>query len=199
MWNLSKPSKWILTAEDKAVCSWMYETKPLLDTKHVNGSTYRKCNLSMPQLATLYLLANQLLTHLVDDNYFDHFDLKSFFTAKALNTAIPGGPKSEQLVKDANTQDEDGNEFYDINKIIIRQPVRTEYRIAFPYLYNNMPNFAHLSWYLYIRFPVLSIEFINNLREIFKEGIIRPMWCLSRRKIRTCQHCIYTTGLIWHR
>ena len=53
----------------------------------------------MPQLATLYRLANQLLTDLVDDNYFYLFDLKSFFTAKALNMAIPGGPKFEPLVK----------------------------------------------------------------------------------------------------
>ena len=30
-------------------------------------------------------------TDLVDDNYFYLFDLKSFFTAKALNLAIPGG------------------------------------------------------------------------------------------------------------
>jgi pre-mRNA-processing factor 8 len=44
-------------------------------------------------------------------------------------------------------RDEDWNEFNDINKIIIRQPVRTEYRIAFPYLYNNMPHFVHMPWY----------------------------------------------------
>jgi len=30
--------------------------------------------------------------------------LKSFFTAKELNMAIPGGPKFEPLVKDANTR-----------------------------------------------------------------------------------------------
>ena len=42
--------------------------------------------------------------------------------------------------------DEDWNEFNDINKIIIRQPVRTEYRIAFPFLYNNLPLYVHLSW-----------------------------------------------------
>jgi hypothetical protein len=46
-------------------------------------------------------------------------------------------------------RDEDWNEFNDINKIIIRQPVRTEYRIAFPYLYNNMPYQVHLSWYVW--------------------------------------------------
>lgn len=43
-------------------------------------------------------------------------------------------------------RDEDWNEFNDINKIIIRQPIRTEYRIAFPYLYNSLPYKVHLSW-----------------------------------------------------
>jgi len=70
--------------------------------RHVNGSTYRKWNLTLPQMATLYRLANQLLTDLVDDNYFYLFDPKSFFTAKALNMAIPGGPKFEPLIKDSN-------------------------------------------------------------------------------------------------
>ena len=51
-------------------------------------------------MSTLYRLANQLITDLVDENYFYLFDLKSFFTAKALNLAIPGGPKFEPLVKD---------------------------------------------------------------------------------------------------
>lgn len=67
----------------------------------MNGSTYRKWYLSLPQLASLYRLANMLLTDLVDDNYFYLFDTKSFFTAKALNMAIPGGPKFEPLIKDA--------------------------------------------------------------------------------------------------
>lgn len=99
-------------------------------------------------MAALYRLANPLLTDLVDHNYFYLFDPKSFFTAKALNMAIPGGPKFEPLVKDFSAADEDWNEFNDINKIIIRQPIRTEYRIAFPYLYNNMPHYVHLSWYV---------------------------------------------------
>lgn len=115
-------------------------------SSYINGSTFRKWNLTLPQMATLYRLANQLLTDLVDDNFFYLFDPKSFFTAKALNMAIPGGPKFEPLIKDHNLGDDDWNEFNDINKIIIRQPVRTEYRIAFPYLYNNMPLFVHLSW-----------------------------------------------------
>lgn len=37
-------------------------------------------------------------------------------------------------------RDEDWNEFNDINKVIIRSPIRTEYRIAFPFMYNNLIN-----------------------------------------------------------
>lgn len=43
-------------------------------------------------------------------------------------------------------RNEDWNEFNDINKIIIRQPVRCEYRIAFPFLYNDIPFQVQLSW-----------------------------------------------------
>lgn len=135
--------------EDAHVVDWFYEHKPLSDTSHVNGSSYKKWCLSLPQMSTLYRIANQLLTDLLDDNYFYLFDLKSFFTAKALNMAIPGGPKFEPLIKDVHAGDEDWNEFNDINKIIIRSPVRTEYRIAFPFLYNNLhqiTNYVHLTW-----------------------------------------------------
>lgn len=40
-------------------------------------------------------------------------------TAKALNMAIPGGPKFEPLYRDFE-EDDDWNEFNDIHKIIIR-------------------------------------------------------------------------------
>ncbi|ODM89165.1 Pre-mRNA-processing-splicing factor 8, partial [Orchesella cincta] len=86
--------------EDAPVAEWFYDHKPLSDTKFVNGPTYKRWHLELPMMATLYRLANQLLTDLVDDNYFYLFDLKAFFTAKALNMAIPGGPKFEPLVKD---------------------------------------------------------------------------------------------------
>lgn len=88
--------------EDASIFRWFYEHKPLIGSNFVNGPTYRKWNLSLPQMATLYRLANQLLTDLVDSNFFYLFDPKSFFTAKALNMAIPGGPKFEPLIKDHN-------------------------------------------------------------------------------------------------
>lgn len=60
---------------------------------------------------------------------------------------IPGGPKFEPLYRDMDKGDEDWNEFNDINKLIIRSPIRTEYKIAFPYLYNNRPRKVALSTY----------------------------------------------------
>ncbi|KFK42401.1 hypothetical protein AALP_AA2G251900 [Arabis alpina] len=133
--------------EDSAVYTWFYDHKPLVKTKLINGPSYRRWNLSLPIMATLHRLAGQLLSDLIDRNYFYLFDMPSFFTAKALNMCIPGGPKFEPLYRDMEKGDEDWNEFNDINKLIIRSPLRTEYRIAFPHLYNNRPRKVKLCVY----------------------------------------------------
>jgi pre-mRNA-processing factor 8 len=134
--------------EDRHVCEWFYDQKPLRwDLDFVNGSSYKKWRLPLPEMATLYRLAGQLLSELTDKNYFYLFDHKSFFTAKALGMAIPGGPKFEPLFKDSDAADEDWNEFNDINKLIIRSAIRTEYKVAFPYLYNNRPRRVDLATY----------------------------------------------------
>ena len=75
-------------------------------------------------------LAGQLLSDLTDQNYFYLFNTQAFITAKSLNMAIPGGPKFEPLFRDMDTRDEDWNEFNDINKLIIRSPIRTEYKVG---------------------------------------------------------------------
>ena len=54
--------------------------------------------------------------------------------------------KNTILVLMVAHRDEDWNEFNDVNKIIIRQQIRTEYKIAFPYLYNNLPYYVQLTW-----------------------------------------------------
>jgi len=133
-------------AEDEAVSEWFYDHKPLLYTKYVNGESYKTWRLPVPIMGNLYRFGQQLLSDLVDKNYFYLFDSPSFFTAKALNMAIPGGPKFEPLYRDVE-EDEDWNEFNDINKVIIRSQIRTEYRVAFPYLYNDRPRKVHLSAY----------------------------------------------------
>ena len=47
-------------------------------------------------MANLYRLAGQLMSDLLDRNYWYLFQRESFFTSKALNLAIPGG-KIESL------------------------------------------------------------------------------------------------------
>ena len=126
--------------EDAAVSDWFYDNKPLRwDKERVSSPAYRNWRLDLEQLGVLHRLSSQVLSDIVDDNYFYLFELKSFYTAKALNLAIPGGPKFEPLYRDVHEEDEDWNEFNDINKVIVRHPVRTEYKIAFPFLYNSRP------------------------------------------------------------
>jgi pre-mRNA-processing factor 8 len=82
------------------VFDWFYDPQPLKYSKMVNGPSYKKWHLPLKVMSNLYRLANQMLSDIVDKNYYYLFDLKSFFTSKALNIAIPGGPKFEPLYKD---------------------------------------------------------------------------------------------------
>ncbi|KAF7291692.1 Pre-mrna-processing-splicing factor 8 [Mycena chlorophos] len=133
--------------EDQAIIDWFYDPKPLIDTPSVNGSSYKYWNLSLPVMANLYRMGRTLLSDHGDKNSAYLFDKKAFFTAKALNMAIPGGPKFEPLYRDMDTFDDDWNEFNDINKVIIRQQIRTEYKVAFPHLYNSLPRSVRISPY----------------------------------------------------
>lgn len=133
--------------DDGAVYEWFYDHRPLLDTPHVNGPSYKSWNLTLPQMATLFRLSRPLVSDVVDKNYFYLFDLKSLLTAKALNVALPGGPRFEPLYKDIDPNDEDFGEFNAIDRIIFRNPIRTEFRVAYPYLYNSLPRSVHQSWH----------------------------------------------------
>ena len=161
--------------DDEAVYEWFYDHKPLLSTKYINGTSYRRWRLNVPIMANLYRLSGQLMSDLLDRNYWYLFEKKSFFTAKALNLAIPGGPKFEPLHRDTiGVDDEDWNEFNDINKIIIRHQIRTEYRIAFPYLYNSRPRSVHMSPYHYP--PLYYIKADDpDLPAYYFDPIINPI------------------------
>jgi pre-mRNA-processing factor 8 len=138
--------------EDAAVIEWFYDHRPLQFSKggEINGPSYKKWALGVPEMATLHRFASQLLSdNVVDRNYFYLFDKNAFFTAKALNYSLPGGPKFEPLFKDLHDADEDWNEFNDISKIVVRHDIRTEYRVAFPFLYNSKPRQVYLSHYHY--------------------------------------------------
>lgn len=160
--------------DDEQVYEWFYDAKPLLHTPMINGTTYRKWHLELPVMATLYRLASQLLSDLVDKNYFYLFDKKSFFTSKALSMAIPGGPKFEPLYRDLQQDDEDWNEFNDINKLIIRTQIRTEYKVAFPYLYNDRPRSVHHLYYHHCTVCYIKTE-DPDLPAFYYDPIINPI------------------------
>ncbi|KAI6689937.1 hypothetical protein NL676_026765 [Syzygium grande] len=167
--------------EDSAVCTWFYDHKPLVKTKLINGPSYRKWHLSLPIMATLHRLAGQLLSDLIDRNYFYLFDMESFFTAKALNMCIPGGPKFEPLYRDMEKGDEDWNEFNDINKLIIRSPLRTEYRIAFPHLYNNRPRKVKLCIYHTPMVMYIKTE-DPDLPAFYYDPLIHPITSINKER-----------------
>ncbi|KAF7712565.1 Pre-mRNA-processing-splicing factor 8 [Penicillium ucsense] len=160
--------------EDGAVYEWFYDHRPLLDTPHVNGPSYKTWNLSLPQMATLHRLSHQLLSDVVDQNYFHMFDLNSFFTAKALNVAIPGGPRFEPLYKDIDPNDEDFSEFNAIDRIIFRAPIRTEYRVTFPFLYNTLPRSVKVAWYSHPQVVYVRTE-DPNLPAFYFDPVINPI------------------------
>ncbi|OWB80202.1 hypothetical protein B5S32_g4460 [[Candida] boidinii] len=134
--------------EDNAVYDWFYDSKPLIDDKDfVNGESYRTWSLNMKQMATLYRLASPLVNDILDSNYYYLFDRASFLTAKALNVAVPGGPKFEPLDIEYDASEVDFSEFNSLDRIIFRTQIRTEYRVAFPYLYNSITRGVVPSWY----------------------------------------------------
>ncbi|KAE8145587.1 NUC071 domain-containing protein [Aspergillus avenaceus] len=160
--------------EDGPVYEWFYDHRPLLDTPHVNGPSYKKWNLTLPQMATLHRLSHQLLSDVVDQNYSHMFDLSSFFTAKALNVAIPGGPRFEPLYKDIDPNDEDFSEFNAIDRIIFRAPIRTEYRVAYPFLYNTLPRSVKVSRYSHPQVVYVRTD-DPNLPAFYFDPVINPI------------------------
>ncbi|GMM59078.1 U4/U6-U5 snRNP complex subunit [Maudiozyma humilis] len=132
--------------EDKAVKDWIFDSRPLSDDEtKVNGTSYKKWNLEFSEMSNLYRLSTPLRDSVTDKNYYYLFENKAFQTSKALNTSLPGGPKFEPLYP--KEEEEDFNEFNSIDRIIFRIPIRSEYRIAFPHLYNSRPRSVKLTWY----------------------------------------------------
>ncbi|KAK4237284.1 NUC071 domain-containing protein [Achaetomium macrosporum] len=160
--------------EEAAIYEWFYDHQPLLDTTHVNGPSYKRWNLTLPQMANLFRLSRPLVSDVVDPNYFYLFELKSFLTAKALNVALPGGPRFEPLYKDIDPNDEDFGEFNAMDRIIFRNPIRTECRVSYPYLYNALPRSVHLSWHSHPQI-VYSRNDDANLPAFYFDSSINPV------------------------
>lgn len=130
------------------ISEWLYDEKPLIETSYVNGDSYKKWNLNLDKMSALYDMSKPIVAQVNDPNYYYLFDKTAFFTAKSLNIALPGGPKFEPLYKEKyDTKLDDFTEFNSIDRIIFRIPVRSEYRVAFPFVYNSYVTQVKTNWY----------------------------------------------------
>eukprot|EP00767_Chilomastix_cuspidata_P003217 gnl/Chilomastix_cuspidata/3332.p1 GENE.gnl/Chilomastix_cuspidata/3332~~gnl/Chilomastix_cuspidata/3332.p1 ORF type:complete len:3611 (-),score=172.86 gnl/Chilomastix_cuspidata/3332:1097-11722(-) len=130
--------------EDASIIEWFYDHRPLVDDRRfVSGEGYRSYRLPLNVLSTLHRLASPLVADFRDKNELVLFDLEHLSNSKALSIALPGAPKFEPLFKPDDDrvggEDEDWDDFNDINKIIVRSQIRTEHRLAYPFLYNSRP------------------------------------------------------------
>lgn len=174
--------------EDAEVYDWFYDHQPLIDDpSHVPGSAYKKWRLNVKQLSTLYRLATPLVNNvsetaqLVDyknNNSNFMFRLEEFKTAKALNVAIPGGPKFEPLFKD--DEDEDFGEFNAPELVIFRRPIRTEWSVAHPHLYNSRPRKVEYAKYQDPLSVLVQKEVNADLPAFYVDAMINPIMPLKR-------------------
>lgn len=178
--------------DDESVKEWLYDSRPLSDNPHsVNGTSYKKWHLSLPIMANLQRLSTPLKNEIVDDNYYYLFDKKSFFTAKALNNAIPGGPKFEPLYP--HEEEEDYNEFNSIDRIILRIPIRSEYRIAFSHLYNSRPRSVDITWYSYPVSCLIKSNEDPHIPAFFFDASLNPIVLKNKKhKITTQEGEVFT-------
>ena len=161
--------------DDADVVDWFYDHKALQhESRNVNGPSYKTWALDIGTMANLYRLSSQITGDLLDENSRYLFDKRAFFTAKALNVAIPGGPKFEPLYREIDVDEEDWNEFNDVNKIIIRQPIRTEYKVAFPFLYNSRPRGVRMAPYHHSPLYYVKAEDLS-LPAYHFDGSINPI------------------------
>lgn len=157
-------------AKYETIREWLYDEKPLIENmKVVNGASYKQWNLDLKTMSTLHDLATPLLPDVIDPNYFYLFSKESFFTAKSLNIALPGGPKFEPLFKKKinNPESEDFTEFNSIDRIIFRIPIKTEYKVAFPFLYNSFVREVSVNKY---HEPINCLAQINESERTFSFG-----------------------------
>ncbi|KAG9389487.1 PROCN (NUC071) domain [Carpediemonas membranifera] len=122
----------------RAPHDFIYESMPLLGTPFVNGPSYKTWRLPVDVMLQLYLntAAFHQFAPSMDARTF-LFNLQTFENTKALNLAVPGGPKFEPLHKDDGTAD--WSEFSTAEKVLFRRPLRTEYQVHLPHLYNDRP------------------------------------------------------------
>lgn len=100
------------------------------------------------------------------------FDNASFFNAKSLGLQISGGPKFQSILEDED-RDVDYTDFNDARRVIVRHPISSEMRVAYPSLYNTCPR--DISIGPYQGQPLNAVP--QNPREIVGAGVNKSYRC----------------------
>ena len=119
-----------------------------------------------------------LLSSIINKNYYYLFDFESFFLSKSLNLTITGGPKFDINKKNIfkNFENNNGKVLNMFDFPLFDYPIRTEYKIAYPYLYNS--DIKNLNDCPYMYDNCVYIKTIDkNIQGFFKDP------CLFKIKV----------------
>ncbi|CCW68908.1 unnamed protein product [Phytomonas sp. Hart1] len=145
--------------DNSAVSDWLYEPFPrLVSSNQIHGPRRpRGYYFNIEVVENLLRLAFPIIPILDDRNYYYLWNLKSFYTAKAMHLAIPRGPKFEPPPSIKQKEDDDDwTEFNDLRRVIHRDnplnprfTMLTERQIAFPFLYGSEVSGVQVAPYRY--------------------------------------------------
>jgi len=126
--------------------------------------------------------ASILLSNVINKNYYYLFDFESFFLSKSLNLTITGGPKfdinKKNIFKNFENISEKILSVFDFP--LFDYPIRTEYKIAYPYLYNSDVKKLNDYPYMYDN-CVYTRSIDNDIQGFFKDPCLFKIKMLSKK------------------
>mmetsp|Transcript_44709 Transcript_44709/g.74621 ORF Transcript_44709/g.74621 Transcript_44709/m.74621 type:complete len:2266 (+) Transcript_44709:990-7787(+) len=139
--------------------SWLYSPLDKLLNKIKTKDKSYYFNLST--LSILRELSQEIITEIVDINYYFLFNLESFLIAKSLNLIVPGGPSFEPISTEFTKDDILEKASYTVHSSMVSYPIRVEYKLDYPYLYNSNVNLIDDKIYLDQLSHIVKIEDIQ--------------------------------------
>lgn len=168
-------------------------------------------------LKLLEKLSKTILTTVCNKNYYYLFDFDSFLVSKSLGLVIPGGPKFDNNKIFNQTSNKSFSVGSSVNKSILRFPIRTEYKIRYPYLYcsNVLINNDSVQYYYNCKFlkPInytlpcfIRDPSVNNIKDLQKKKSRNFISLMLSSKFGPTfnklniynKNSIYAIELLWH-
>mmetsp|Transcript_19339 Transcript_19339/g.27230 ORF Transcript_19339/g.27230 Transcript_19339/m.27230 type:complete len:2264 (-) Transcript_19339:163-6954(-) len=156
----------------KKSLSWLYT--PLDKILSRIKDKDRRFYFNLSTLSILRELSQEIITEIVDINYYFLFNLESFLIAKSLNLIVPGGPSFEPSNLEFYDSGSQERKLDSINNSMLSYPIRVEYKLDYPYLYNSNVNMVEDKIYLEQLSHIVKIE-DTQLPIFLEESILFPV------------------------